>query len=124
MSPMTRGSMPKPGEGAKAAFTALVPDDEAVATRPMFGNLSAFVNGNMFCGLFGDDLFVRLPEAARAEVIAQGGAPFSPMPGRAMQEYVTVPGGWQDDPDAARSLIARSLTWARELPAKQPKSRR
>ena len=53
-------TMPKPSENAKAAFQKLVPPDPAVTTRPMFGNLAGFVNGNMFCGLFGEDLFVRV----------------------------------------------------------------
>ena len=62
MSQMRPGMMPKPSEHAKAAFTKLVPDEPAVNMRPMFGNLAAFVNGNMFTGLFGEDLFVRLPD--------------------------------------------------------------
>jgi hypothetical protein len=28
--------------------------------KPMFGNLGAFVNGNMFMGLFGSDIGVEL----------------------------------------------------------------
>src|SRR5207249_350877 len=90
MSPMT---MPKPSEQAKAAFHKLVPPDPAVTTRPMFGNLSAFVNGNMFCGLFGEDLFVRVSEGEQAKIRKQGGKAFEPMPGRAMTGYVVVPGG-------------------------------
>ena len=62
MSAMERGAMPKPSEQAKAAFAKVVPDRPTVTLRPMFGNLAAFVNGNMFAGLFGEDLFVRLPE--------------------------------------------------------------
>ena len=44
MARMTPGSMPKPSEQAKAAFTKLVPGEPAVTMRPMFGNLAAFVN--------------------------------------------------------------------------------
>src|SRR5213083_124696 len=106
MSPMT---MPNPSEQAKAAFHKLVPADPAVTTRPMFGNLSAFVNGNMFCGLFGDDLFVRVSEGDKA---------FEPMPGRAMTSYVVVPGGWQKKPDASRSWISMALSWSKALPPK------
>src|SRR5256712_10962516 len=62
MSQMRPGMMPKPSEQAKAAFTKLVPDEPAVSMRPMFGNLAAFVNGDMFSRLFGEDLFVRLPD--------------------------------------------------------------
>src|SRR5712692_11382564 len=120
MSQMRPGMMPKPSEHAKAAFSKLVPDEPAVATRPMFGNLAAFVNGNMFSGLFGEDLFVRLPEAESAQVKKQGGRDFEPMPGRAMKGYVMVPVAWRKQPDIARRWVTRSLTLARELPAKVP----
>jgi TfoX/Sxy family transcriptional regulator of competence genes len=115
MSPMT---MPKPSEQAKAAFLKLVPPDPAVTTRPMFGNLSGFVNGNMFCGLFGEDLFVRVSDDDQARVRKQGGRPFEPMPGRAMTGYVVVPAGWQRKPDATRDWIVTALVWTRAFPAK------
>jgi TfoX/Sxy family transcriptional regulator of competence genes len=115
MSPMT---MPKPSEQAKAAFLKLVPPDPAVTTRPMFGNLSGFVNGNMFCGLFGEDLFVRVSDDDQARVRKQGGRPFEPMPGRAMTGYVVVPEGWHKRPDATRDWIVTALVWTRAFPAK------
>ena len=118
MSPMT---MPKPSEPAKAAFHKLVPPDPAVSTRPMFGNLSAFVNGNMFCGLFGDDLFVRVSEGDQAKIRKQGGKAFEPMPGRAMTGYVVVPAGWQKKSEATRAWIANALSWAKALPPKGAK---
>src|SRR5947209_11615332 len=115
MSPMT---MPKPSEQAKAAFQKLVPADPAVTTRPMFGNLSAFVNGNMFCGLFGEDLFVRVSEGDQAKIRKQGGKAFEPMPGRAMTGYVVVPTGWQEKPDATRTCKLVSVPCSRGV---QPK---
>ena len=111
-------TMPKPSEQAKAAFQKLVPPDPNVTTRPMFGNLAGFVNGNMFCGLFGDDLFVRVSEGDQAKVRKQGGRPFEVMPGRAMTGYVMVPAGWQKKPDATRTWIVTALLWSRALPAK------
>jgi TfoX/Sxy family transcriptional regulator of competence genes len=119
MSPM---SMPKPSEQAKSAFQKLVPPDPAVTTRPMFGNLSGFVNGNMFCGLFGEDLFVRVSEGDQAKIRKQGGRPFEPMPGRAMTGYVVVPVGWQKKPDATRAWVITALSWSRALPAKPSKT--
>jgi len=115
MSPMT---MPKPSEQAKAAFQKLVPPDPNVTTRPMFGNLAGFVNGNMFCGLFGEDLFVRVSEEDQARVRKQGGRAFEPMAGRAMTGYVVVPVGWQKKPDATQAWIITALTWSRQLPPK------
>ena len=50
MGRMAPGSMPKPSEEAKAAFSRLVPDEPAVTLKPMFGQLSAFVNGTCFAG--------------------------------------------------------------------------
>jgi TfoX/Sxy family transcriptional regulator of competence genes len=119
MSPMT---IPKPSEQAKAAFQKLVPPDPNVTTRPMFGNLAGFVNGNMFCGLFGEDLFVRVSNDDQAMVRKQGGRPFEPMAGRAMTGYVVVPAGWQKKPDATRAWIITALSWSRALPAKAAKA--
>jgi TfoX/Sxy family transcriptional regulator of competence genes len=115
-------TMPKPSEQAKAAFQKLVPPDPNVTTRPMFGNLAGFVNGNMFCGLFGEDLFVRVSSDDQARVRKQGGRAFEPMPGRAMTGYVVVAAGWQKKPDATRAWIVTALSWSRALPAKAPKT--
>jgi TfoX/Sxy family transcriptional regulator of competence genes len=112
-------TMPKPSEQAKAAFHKLVPPDPAVTTRPMFGNLAAFVNGKMFSGLFGEDLFVRVSDEDQAKVRQQGGKAFEPMPGRAMTGYVLVPSGWQKKPDVVRSWVITALTWSKALPAKK-----
>src|SRR5579859_5188732 len=113
--------LPRPSEEAKAAFARLVPDAPAVTLKPMFGQLSAFVNGNMFCGLFGDDLVVRLPELEIAKVKQQGGRDFEPMAGRKMGGYVMVPGDWRAKPAPAAALIKRALTVTAGMPAKAPK---
>ena len=42
----------------------------------MFGNLGAFVNGNMFMGLFGPGVGLKLPDAEAHQVVASGGGPF------------------------------------------------
>src|SRR3989442_11233834 len=118
MSPMT---MPKRGEQAKAAFHKLGPPAPGVTPRPMFGNLSAFVNGNMFWGLFGEDLFVRVSEGDQAKIRKSGGKPFEPMPGRAMTGYMVVPAGWQKKSEATHAWIATALSWSKALPPKAAK---
>ena len=71
--------MPKPSDADKERFHRLVPEDPRVETKPMFGNLGAFVNGNMFMGLLGADVGVKLDDEAMAEVSAMDGAgPFGP----------------------------------------------
>jgi TfoX/Sxy family transcriptional regulator of competence genes len=114
-------AMPRPSEEAKAAFSKLVPDEPAVTLKPMFGQLSAFVNGNMFCGIFGDELMVRLAEAEIATVKKQGGRDFEPMAGHKMGGYVIVPGDWRGKPAPAVALIKKALAHARAMPAKTSK---
>ena len=123
MPRMMPGSFPKPSEQSKAAFSNLIPGEPAVTLKPMFGNLSAFVNGNMFAGLFGEDLFVRLPEPEIAVVKQQGGRDFEPMAGHAMRGYVIVPGNWHSKPDPVVVLIKRALTLTRAMPAKAAKKK-
>ena len=48
--------IPKPSDDDRARFRSLVPEDTRVEVKPMFGNLGAFVNGNMFMGLFGPEV--------------------------------------------------------------------
>ena len=118
-----RGSFPKPDPATREIFEGLVPREARVVIRPMFGNVAAFVNGNMFTGLFGTELFVRLDEEGRAELLGEGGTEFEPMPGRAMKEYVSLPETWRREPDRAATWINRSLAWAAGLPPKKPGGR-
>ena len=117
MSPMT--AMPRSTPEDTAAFLLLVPKTPTVTTRPMFGNMAAFVNGNMFAGLFGEQLFVRLPEPERARVLKEGGKNFEPMPGRAMTGYVCLAPGWKGRTAPARNWIEKALDSTGKLPAKK-----
>ena len=109
---------PKASDEDKALFRTLVPDDERVSVRPMFGAVAAFANGLMFMGLFADDLFVRLNDADTASVTAAGGGPLEPMPGKPMRGYVTVP-GWQTDHAATREWGRKALDYTLTLPPKK-----
>jgi TfoX/Sxy family transcriptional regulator of competence genes len=111
--------MPKPSEEAKAALARVVPDEPAVTIKPMFGQMSGFVNGNMFIGIFGEDLILRLPEEEIAKVKKQGGRDFEPMAGHKMGGYVVYDGDWRAKPPHA--LIKRALEETRKMPAKTPK---
>jgi TfoX/Sxy family transcriptional regulator of competence genes len=104
------------------AFDAIAPGPPA-ERRKMFGYPAAFVNGNFFMGLHQDELVLRLPDDARAELMAAKGArQFEPMPGRPMKEYVVVPAALVRDREAVAHWIARSLAWASSLAPKRNKS--
>jgi TfoX/Sxy family transcriptional regulator of competence genes len=84
----------------------------------MFGSVAAFVDGQMFMGLYAGELFVRLSEDDRAAVLDAGGGLLEPMPGRPMREYVTLP-AWQDDRALVDRWAARALDYASSLPPKK-----
>lgn len=111
--------MPKPTEQDKEFFRSLVPEDPRVEIKPMFGNLGAFVNGNMFMGLFGADVGVKLADAGREKLLAEPGAgPFGPAE-RPMGGYVTLPAAWRAEPDAAQPWIGEALEHVGALPPKK-----
>src|SRR5215472_9884199 len=90
-------------------FEAVVPAPPA-ALRKMFGYPAAFVNGNMFMGLFQEHMILRLAEADRSELLKLKDARiFEPMPGRRMHEYVVVPPALLASHDALRPWVARAL---------------
>lgn len=113
-------SIPRPDDESKALFASVMPADPHIQIRPMFGSLAGFINGNMFTGLYGQEIFVRLPEAQRLQLLQEGVSEFSPMPGRPMKEYVAVPEQWRHNPDKISDLISQSLSWAETLPVKLP----
>ena len=116
--------IPKPSEDDRQFFKSLIPDEPAVEVKPMFGNLGAFVNGNMFAGLFGPDIGVRLDDASRAELDSMDGSgPFGPAE-RPMGGYLALPRAWRASPELAASWVELALAHVRSMPAKvkKPKS--
>jgi TfoX/Sxy family transcriptional regulator of competence genes len=112
--------IPRPSEADKQFFRSLIPDDPAVEVKPMFGNLGAFVHGNMFAGLFGPAVGVRLDDAGREELAAEGAGPFGPTE-RPMGGYLSLPGAWRDTPGVAAGWVDRALSHVRSLPPKAKK---
>jgi TfoX/Sxy family transcriptional regulator of competence genes len=118
---MARVKIPKPTDDDKAYFSGLVPHDPRVEVKPMFGNLGAFVNGNMFMGLFGADVGVKLPDDEAAKLMKQAGAgPFGPEE-RPMGGYVSLPAAWRSSGKKTSPWVAKSLDYVAGLPAKKKK---
>jgi TfoX/Sxy family transcriptional regulator of competence genes len=102
--------IPRPDKESVDLFRSLVPEDSRVAVRPMFGNISAFVNGNMFFGVFGNDLFLRLSREDQVELLKNKGASMlEPMKGRPMKDYLVIPKTWRERPETVRSWVLKSL---------------
>jgi TfoX/Sxy family transcriptional regulator of competence genes len=109
--------IPKPTDEDRERFNRLVPEEPNVEVKPMFGNLGAFVNGNMFMGLFGSSIGLKLPEADQRRLLAEPGAgPFGPKE-RPMGGYVALPPDWTAR--KAASWVNRSLEHVAALPPKR-----
>ena len=114
--------MPKPSEDDKEFFRSILPGDPEVEVKPMFGNLGAFVHGNMFAGLFGSSVGVKLAGPDAAELAAvEGAGPFGPAE-RPMGGYLSLPSGM--DPDLAARWVEKARVHVGSLPPKVKKPRK
>ncbi len=73
----------KSPEALAETFHQALPEDPRIVRRKMFGYPSAVVGGHMFASLHGESVIIRLPDDARAELLARPNAKiFEPMAGR------------------------------------------
>ncbi len=93
--------------------------------RKMFGYPAYFVNGNMFTGLHGDRLFIRISEIDIKKIfeLNLGVTLFEPMPGRPMKGYVVLPQSFYCNDKLFGEWLERSLKFASSLPPKQSKTK-
>ena len=127
MATKTKKPMPKftkaPEEMVRLFDNAL--KDFPMATqRKMFGYPCAFVNGNMFTGLFQDEMFLRLSDEDRAAIRKEYGTPlFEPMPGRPMRQYVLVPHYVLKSPRLLRTWLTKGMEHTKSLPPKKQRTK-
>ena len=110
--------IPKPTPDALALFQGLVPHGPGVEVKPMFGNIAAFVNGNMFMGVFGADVGLKLDSADLHALREAGGQPFGPAE-RPMGGYVSLPVGYTQA--QAEPWVQKALAYVAAAPPKAAK---
>src|ERR1051326_7553614 len=113
--------IPRPTDADRQRFKSLAPEAARVEVKPMFGNLGAFVNGNMFMGLFGSDVGVKLDDTAQGELTRAGGGSFGPAE-RPMGGYVSLPATFSAA--EAKPWVASSLDYVAALPPKTPRTKK
>ncbi|MCO4253698.1 TfoX/Sxy family protein [Pseudarthrobacter cellobiosi] len=118
--------MAKASDEAKERFRSVVPDSPEVVVKPMFGNLGAFVNGNMFAGLFGSTIGVKLSDADRQELEStERTVPFGPAE-RPMGGYTGLPEVWNAEGEGgdarASAWVEKAFEYVAGLPPKAPKA--
>jgi TfoX/Sxy family transcriptional regulator of competence genes len=96
--------------------------------QPIFGSLVYFVNDNMFTGVKGGKVFLRLCEEDRAVIKTDcdEALPFEPRPNFFMREYVSVPEAKLFDSGFMSKWLQRSYAYVASLPPKirKPRSRK
>ena len=110
-------------EGLAERIRAAVAGRQGLTEKRMFGGIAFMLNGNMFCGVVGDDLMVRVGPEYHERALAQPYARPMDFTGRAMRGMVYVgPGGSSTD-KALRSWVDQGIRFAASLPTKksQPK---
>lgn len=105
-----------------ALFHAVLPDDERIERRKMLGYDAAFMNGNLFGGVFASSLMIRLGDGDREKLLAVAGAtPFEPVAGKITKEYVRLPEAMLGDRRALVGWYLRAFAHAASLPVKRRK---
>ena len=80
------------------------------------------VNGNMFSGLFGSAVGVKVSDADRAELEqVDGTGPYGPAE-RPMSGWTTLPDAWRRHPDQVTEWMGRADAHVSTLPPKKPKA--
>lgn len=111
----------KPSKETIAIYQNIVARLDGVEKRTLFGCPCAFVNGNMFFGVYQDQLFLRMNDEQR-ELLNQI-APvksFSPM-GKVMKAYIDIPEEIINDQEKLLALVQNALHPAQVLPPKKTK---
>jgi TfoX/Sxy family transcriptional regulator of competence genes len=93
--------------------------------RKMFGYPAYFINGNMFLGIHGEKLFLKLSDADISQIKEDwvGVRNFEPMPGRAMKGYVVLPKTIYSDDKLFSEWIDKSIKYVSAMPPKKSKKK-
>jgi len=90
--------------------------------RPMFGCPAWFAGEQMFAGVFGQWINLRLPPGPQQDQIMAafpGAQVFEPFPGRLMKQYISLPGRQVQAGQAWQDWLTRSYEYAASLPPKK-----
>ena len=97
----------------------VVGSTDGLAEKRMFGGLAFLVNGNMCCGVHGDDLIVRLDPALTEDALEDPDVRVFDLTGRPMKGWILVErAGIETEPELNR-WVRQGVELARGLPPKR-----
>jgi TfoX/Sxy family transcriptional regulator of competence genes len=89
-----------------------------VSERKMFGGIAFMVDGNMACGVLGEDLIVRLGEEEGARALSEEGVRPFDFTGRPMKGIVYVSAERTSDDAGLTEWVEAGADYALSLPPK------
>jgi len=107
-------------EGLATRIREMLGDQPGLAEQRMFGGLAFLVQGNMACGVRGEDLIVRLDADAAESVQGEPGVRPFDLTGRPMKGWLLVAADGHAEDDDLRRWVDRGLAYAAALPPKGP----
>ena len=96
----------------------LLAGSPGIDERKMFGGLAFLDRGHMTCGVLGDELMVRVGEAAYAEALRQPHARPMDFTGRPLRGMIYVAAAGLEGDASLRAWVERGLAFTRTQPAK------
>ncbi|HJZ50146.1 MAG TPA: TfoX/Sxy family protein [Roseiflexaceae bacterium] len=97
---------------------AALPDLPGLTEKKMFGGIGFLINGNMACGVNGNDLIVRISPDTYAAAIAQPYVRVFDMTGRPMKGWIVVDSDGLHSADELKHWVQQGVAFAESLPAK------
>jgi TfoX/Sxy family transcriptional regulator of competence genes len=97
-----------------------LPGGESVIEKRMFGGIAFLLNGNMCCGVHGDELIVRLDPAHAADALGEPHVRAFDLTGRPMKGWVLIALDGLATDSELQSWVGRGVEFAASLPAKSP----
>ena len=105
-------------EKIAARILRIVEDWTGLTSKKMFGGSCLLLNERMFCGVYKDNLILRLGEKGAAEALRSPFVRLMDITGRPMKGWVMVrPEGFEDD-DLLVEWLEEARGFVETLPAK------
>lgn len=105
-------------EGLAQCVRQVLGERPELEEKKMFGGLAFLIDGNMACGIAGDDLMVRVGPEAYDEALTLPGAREMDFTGRPLTGFVYVAADAVADDAALTEWVERGLSVAASLPPK------
>lgn len=105
-------------EGLAHRLRAILADRPGITEKKMFGGLSFLLNGNLACGVIGEELIIRVGQDGHADAMAEPHVRVFDFSGKPMAGWVVVtPPGFEEDADL-QAWVERGVGFAGTLPTK------